>query len=263
VLRSGFDPLLPFSNTRHMLLRRLAVHVKTQNWFAVWLDFFIVVVGVVIGFQITAWNERRVEQELEAEYLQRIGDELRDAKAVLEEMILEASTNLLFAPDLYEFFDGRMAAGDHQRLVVAIYKFGTDPLLGFDVSTFEDLVSTGRLRLISDLEVRQAIQRTYAGLQRLAPLRDPYRGEYMAALRAWIPSSVIDQIRAACPAYGPYPACSDLHLDDETVRSIVEQIDTREALLAIRMREQGLGPLRGIGREILGVLDETLAKLGR
>ena len=66
-----------------------------------------------------------------------------------------------------------MAASDHQRLVVAIYKFGTDPLLGFDVSTFDDLVSTGRLRLISDPEVRQAIQRAYAGLQRLAPLRDP------------------------------------------------------------------------------------------
>ena len=109
-----------------MLLRRLAVHVKTQNWFAVWLDFFIVVVGVVIGFQITAWNERRVEQALEVEYLQRLGDELSDAKAVLEEILLQVDYNLLFAPDLYEFFDGRMAAGDHQRLVVAIYKCGTD-----------------------------------------------------------------------------------------------------------------------------------------
>jgi len=37
-----------------MLLRRLAVHVKTQNWFAVWLDFVIVVIGVFLGFQFTA-----------------------------------------------------------------------------------------------------------------------------------------------------------------------------------------------------------------
>ena len=246
-----------------MLLRRLAVHVKTQNWFAVWLDFFIVVVGVVIGFQITAWNERRVEQALEVEYLQRLSDELRDAKAVLEEILLQVDYNQLFAPDLNEFFDGRMAASDHQRLVVAIYKFGTDPLLGFDVSTFNDLVSTGRLRLISDPEVRQSIQRTYAGLQRLEPLRDPYRAGYMAALRAWIPSSVINQIGAACPEYGDYSDCSDLDLDDDTVRSIVEQINTREALLALRMRQQGLGPLRGIGRGILEVLDETLAQLER
>jgi len=29
-----------------MLLRRMMQHVRTQNWFAVFLDFVIVVVGV-------------------------------------------------------------------------------------------------------------------------------------------------------------------------------------------------------------------------
>lgn len=42
-----------------MILRRLMIHVKDQNWLAVALDFVIVVVGVLIAFQITAWNERR------------------------------------------------------------------------------------------------------------------------------------------------------------------------------------------------------------
>ena len=246
-----------------MLLRSLAVHVKTQNWFAVWLDLFIVVVGVVIGFQITAWNERRVEQALEVEYLQRLGDELRDAKGVLEEILSEANGNLLFAPDLNEFFDGRMAASDHERLVVAIYRFGLDPLMGFDVSTFDDLVSTGRLRLISDPEVRQSIQRAYAELQRLAPLRDPYRSEYLAALRVWVPESMRQQIRDACPERSPYSACSDLDFDDEAIRSLMDQIDTREAQLAFKMREQNLATLRGIGNGIGVLLDETLALLER
>jgi hypothetical protein len=34
-----------------MLLRRMIEHVKAQNWFAVGLDFFIVVTGVFIGLQ--------------------------------------------------------------------------------------------------------------------------------------------------------------------------------------------------------------------
>ena len=42
-----------------MLLRSLTKHVKDQNWFAVALDFFIVVVGILLAFQITNWNERR------------------------------------------------------------------------------------------------------------------------------------------------------------------------------------------------------------
>jgi len=246
-----------------MLLRRLAGHVKTQNWFAVCLEFSIVVIGVVLGFQITAWNEQRTDRALEAEYLQRLGDEPSDAKAVLESILLSADGNLLSAPVLTEFFDGRMAAGDHQRLVVAIFQFGGNPLLGFDMSTFDDLVSTGRLRLISDPEVRQAVQRAYAGLQRLGPLRDPYRDEYMAALYGWLPSSVRQQIRGVCPEYGVYSDCSDLHLDDGTVRLIVERIDTREALLVFQTRELRLGTLRGIGRGTLVILDEALALLER
>jgi hypothetical protein len=246
-----------------MLLHRLAVRIKAQDWFAVCLEFLIVVVGVVLGFQITAWNEQRVDRALEAEYLQRIGDELSDNKAVLESIIRSADGNLLSAPDLTEFFDGRMAASDYQRLVVAIFEFGTNPLLGFDLTTFDDLVSTGRLRLISDPEVRQAVQRAYAGLERLVPLRDPYRDEYMAALYGWLSASVRQRIQAACPEYGVYAACSDLHLDEEAVRLIVERIDTREAQLVFQTREIRLGTLRGIGQGSLMALNEALTQLGR
>jgi hypothetical protein len=33
--------------------------VKAQNWFAVGLDFIIVVAGVFIGLQVQQWNEAR------------------------------------------------------------------------------------------------------------------------------------------------------------------------------------------------------------
>jgi len=232
-------------------------------WLKIGTETATIVASILLAFSINAWHEQRVDRVLEAEYLQRIGDELRDDKAVLESILRNADGNLLSAPDLTEFFDGRMATSDYQRLVVAIYSFGGNPLLGFDVTTFDDLVSTGRLSLISDPEVRQAIQRAYTGLQRLAPLRDPYRDEYMTALLGWIPGSLLQQIRAACPEYSGYSACSDLHLDDEAVRRIVERIDTREAQLVFQTRELRLGTLRGIGRGTLEVLDKALALLKR
>ena len=42
-----------------MLLRRIIEHVKAQNWFAVGIDFVIVVVGVFIGIQVANWNDAR------------------------------------------------------------------------------------------------------------------------------------------------------------------------------------------------------------
>ena len=45
-----------------MILRRITKHVKDQNWFAVCLDFFIVLAGILIAFQITNWNEAKSER---------------------------------------------------------------------------------------------------------------------------------------------------------------------------------------------------------
>ncbi len=63
-----------------MLLRRVSQHVNDQNWFAVALDFIIVVAGVFIGLQVSQWNDdaqtqRAFEQaksRLEAERLSNL-----------------------------------------------------------------------------------------------------------------------------------------------------------------------------------------------
>ena len=44
-----------------MILRRLTKHVKDQNWFAVALDFVIVVAGVYVGIALGNWNAGRAE----------------------------------------------------------------------------------------------------------------------------------------------------------------------------------------------------------
>ena len=45
-----------------MILRSLTRHVREQNWFAVFLDFLIVVVGVFIGIQVANWNAERADR---------------------------------------------------------------------------------------------------------------------------------------------------------------------------------------------------------
>jgi hypothetical protein len=45
-----------------MLLRRITKPVKDQNWFAIGIDFAIVVSGVFVGLQVTSWNEARVAE---------------------------------------------------------------------------------------------------------------------------------------------------------------------------------------------------------
>ena len=55
-----------------MLLRRITKHVTDQNWFAVFIDFLIVVVGVFIGIQVANWNAEKQQQEAVDSYLTSI-----------------------------------------------------------------------------------------------------------------------------------------------------------------------------------------------
>ncbi|MCB1585338.1 MAG: hypothetical protein KDI52_03575 [Xanthomonadales bacterium] len=68
-----------------MLLRRITQHIKNQNWFAVFLDFVIVVAGVFIGIQVANWNELKKEQQLEKQYIQNIISDLDDQLASIND----------------------------------------------------------------------------------------------------------------------------------------------------------------------------------
>lgn len=60
-----------------MRLRSLTKHVRDQNWFAVGLDFLIVVFGILIAFQITNWNDTRGDRHREAQILREIVTDLK------------------------------------------------------------------------------------------------------------------------------------------------------------------------------------------
>ncbi|WP_295691703.1 hypothetical protein [uncultured Maricaulis sp.] len=59
-----------------MILARISTAIREQNWFAVVLEFVIVIAGVVIGFQVTAWNEARAERSQETDLLLRLHNDV-------------------------------------------------------------------------------------------------------------------------------------------------------------------------------------------
>jgi hypothetical protein len=59
-----------------MLLRRITKHVTDQNWFAVFIDFLIVVVGVFIGIQVANWNDERAVYKKETQALVALRKEI-------------------------------------------------------------------------------------------------------------------------------------------------------------------------------------------
>ena len=88
-----------------MLLRRITEHVKAQNWFAVGLDFLIVVFGVFIGLQVANWSASRVDRTDERIFLNSLHQDIVEAEQISKRILniritvfndLESAVDILF-----------------------------------------------------------------------------------------------------------------------------------------------------------------------
>ena len=77
-----------------MLLRRLTQHIKEQNWFAVGLDFFIVVIGVFIGIQVANWNDSLTKIKRETTYLRAVAADIHNDVLETDEITVVATSRV-------------------------------------------------------------------------------------------------------------------------------------------------------------------------
>ncbi len=144
-----------------MLLRRITKHVKKQNWFAVWVDFVIVVIGVFIGIQVANWNEeQKSRQAVQVYKKQLVTDmELSIARNQLQiaqgrqevqqlDLILKALTHC------------ELTESDRPVFAAGLYNMGKYDLPIMVTSTIDELKATGNFPLIGDVELRRKISET-------------------------------------------------------------------------------------------------------
>jgi hypothetical protein len=142
-----------------MLLRRIAQHVKNENWFAVFIDFIIVVVGVFIGIQVANWNEERADKLDEQETLIALKSDVLETKTNIEEYLKSVGKGQNHLRQLAEFSDGQhddmpITQIDENILngLYAVYYTTTNML------TYLELINTGRIDIISDSEIRRHLK---------------------------------------------------------------------------------------------------------
>ena len=151
-----------------MILRRITEHVKAQNWFAVFLDFLIVVVGVFIGLQVSNWNDGRRTEVLEQSYLSRLADDLSDNIARFD---AEVAFAIESRGQLTGFLEAiKDSATSDADLVRHTSNYLTDGIflakLDAIDSTFNDLQSTGNLDILRDENLREALVELHASYAR-------------------------------------------------------------------------------------------------
>ena len=180
-----------------MILRRITEHVKTQNWFAVALDFVIVVAGVFIGIQVANWNEARLTDQKAAVFSERLRADLRGEAWSFEFMGGYYRQVLANARRAHDALSGR-APLDDEALLVAAYR--ATQYQGFvrRRATWEELSSTGELGLIRDPALRQLAMDVYEVPAYDWTVNDGRSSAYRQAFRRTVDLPVQDALAAAC-----------------------------------------------------------------
>jgi hypothetical protein len=146
-----------------MSLRTIALRIRQHDWLAVAIELLVVVAGVFIALQVSNWNDDRKEAARGREYLQRLHDDMAQDVANLDAISG-------FWTRVRDYGDGAVAYAEHGDLVqgsawrtlLAYYQASQLwPYRKPDV-TFQEIQSSGDLRLIRNAALRARIARHYS-----------------------------------------------------------------------------------------------------
>lgn len=179
-----------------MILDNLTRALKTQNWLAAGIEFLIVVSGVVIGFQINAWNEGRQDQARAALYLERLS-------ADLEENLRRNTNDVAFRTsvrelgiDALDYAAGRAEPDSDWAVITAFFNASQAGSSLLVTSTYDEILSVGDQRLVGDAALRNELTAYFTA----APV-DNILGTlpaYRESVRMLIPIRIQDYILTQC-----------------------------------------------------------------
>ena len=149
-----------------MLLRSLTKHVKDQNWFAVALDFFIVVAGILIAFQITNWNDGQRAKVSETALLLQLEEEFTEIKSQLEKQITVRAEWVQNIGVLISKLEGSTSDADELEIKTALDNATATGRRPAQSAAYLQLMANGGLTALSNDGLQQALVGYDVRLQR-------------------------------------------------------------------------------------------------
>ena len=151
------------------------------------VEFFVIVLGVLVALAVDEFRAERADDALEVEYGRRLIADLETDSAYFAEFrtILDTKaqilTWLLTEPDRLLSFEDPL-----ETMAAVVYSTFVG-LPQASRATFEELQSTGRLGLLESREVRSALGAHFAGYARITEILDDRFGGYREMVFAALP----------------------------------------------------------------------------
>ena len=128
-------------------------------------EIVLVVIGILIALQINNWNERQKELKLTNVYYCRILDDFKLDKELIEKSQNQVKDHISYGKQLIIDLHNSNK-GKHELLNDWLKVIRLDPYVPRKIA-FDDLTSSGNLKLISNLELKNSLAEYYANLENI------------------------------------------------------------------------------------------------
>ena len=229
-------------------------------------EFVLIIVGVFIALMLESMMSERNDGELRTEYLSRIRADIVTDKQTFEYRIGFFTAVQQFSQDLLDWMHTD-APVDQSVLLAAFYAAEVWPAVP-NISTYQDLQSTGNFRLIENIDLRTSLFQYYNKADTSRPGWNP-SDEYRKIIRGIIPSEVQAQIREACPTADSadvvptgFPPCDLQNVDLERMTALFAPLRSDTAFQRIlTYRHSELGVMLRLFRQQVAFADNVLANI--
>ena len=136
------------------MLNRIARYLGAQHWNAIAIEFVIVAAGVLMGIQVSNWNDDRLDKGRAAQQLASFHTELEGNLATIKRYQQRVEGQLRDVLVLERAFDGsKISADDTGQKLISVFRISSMIL---ETSAYDELNQTGSLRYVP-AEIRSAM----------------------------------------------------------------------------------------------------------
>jgi|TARA_R110000868_G_scaffold160981_8_gene390864 hypothetical protein len=182
-----------------MILRRITKHVREQNWFAIGLDFFIVVIGVFIGIQVSNWNESLSQLNRSNAYLERLELDLQSDLEAINSRQKFYSDVLLFGEQALSYVEAQEQNREASWPIILAF-FQASQIFHYypNDATYAEIKSVGELDLIENPDIRSNLVKYYSTRTDQYDFAFRANPKYRETIRGLTPSTVTKYIWDNC-----------------------------------------------------------------
>ena len=191
-------------------------------------EFLLIVTGVLVALAVETALEEREDDKLRSEYISRIKTDVAADKKAIEFRIDFFEKVSKFSRDTLDWAESDLPV-DKDVLLASFYAAEIWPFLP-NVSTYQDLQSTGNIRLLDDIELRTSLVSYHTQASASRPGWTPLE-DYREIIRGVIPTDVQDQIRSNCPTTdnldqesSGFPPCTLHDIDYDQLTALFEPL---------------------------------------